>query len=465
MDFTKRIYAFVTFLLCFTFILPQNVHGEEDKETEFRITILKTSGEPQVGMILKINGRSDKYLSNEQGVITFQYKIDKSYNRLANIYFPGDETKAATSFVLKETETSKTIYLDSQEDIASFKQNNKTVTIEGFVKDSSQKPIQGAIISIQGTGRKVLSDEIGLFRIEADYNHPITIRAERMENRSLNITTFLQHPDEPYTVIMYRKNSTRIYSVVEEMPEYPGGMKAFVNYLKRKLVYPPQAKKENLEGVVAVQFVVEKDGRITSPTVVRSLRADMDSAALTAIRNMPNWIPAREHGMRVRCKYSVPVQFKIERPKPAPKKTPLATDTIAAPKDSLGTDSLATDSLKKIVLPGDSLLKDSLRIKPDSLLQRGDSLLLRPDSLTALNDSLVVSNDSIAAQPTTDQPADKPKKKKHICTLLPLVIRYKRLKLNYNINRHGFMLLSLKRSLHKSVLFFPVRPLENSYRK
>lgn len=411
MDFTKRIYAFVTFLLCFTFILPQNVHGEEDKETEFRITILKTSGEPQVGMILKINGRSDKYLSNEQGVITFQYKIDKSYNRLANIYFPGDETKAATSFVLKETETSKTIYLDSQEDIASFKQNNKTVTIEGFVKDSSQKPIQGAIISIQGTGRKVLSDEIGLFRIEADYNHPITIRAERMENRLLNITTFLQHPDEPYTVIMYRKNSTRIYSVVEEMPEYPGGMKAFVNYLKRKLVYPPQAKKENLEGVVAVQFVVEKDGRITSPTVVRSLRADMDSAALTAIRNMPNWIPAREHGMRVRCKYSVPVQFKIERPKPAPKKTPLATDTIAAPKDSLGTDSLATDSLKKIVLPGDSLLKDSLRIKPNSLLQRGDSLLLRPDSLTALNDSLVVSNDSIAAQPTTDQPADKPKKR------------------------------------------------------
>lgn len=411
MDFTKRIYAFVTFLLCFTFILPQNVHGEEDKETEFRITILKTSGEPQVGMILKINGRSDKYLSNEQGVITFQYKIDKSYNRLANIYFPGDETKAATSFVLKETETSKTIYLDSQEDIASFKQNNKTVTIEGFVKDSSQKPIQGAIISIQGTGRKVLSDETGLFRIEADYNHPITIRAERMENRSLNITTFLQHPDEPYTVIMYRKNSTRIYSVVEEMPEYPGGMKAFVNYLKRKLVYPPQAKKENLEGVVAVQFVVEKDGRITSPTVVRSLRADMDSAALTAIRNMPNWIPAREHGMRVRCKYSVPVQFKIERPKPAPKKTPLATDTIAAPKDSLVTDSLATDSLKKIVLPGDSLLKDSLRIKPDSLLQRGDSLLLRPDSLTTLNDSLVVSNDSIAAQPTTDQPADKPKKR------------------------------------------------------
>ena len=312
MDFTKRIYAFVTFLLCFTFILPQNVHGEEDKETEFRITILKTSGEPQVGMILKINGRSDKYLSNEQGVITFQYKIDKSYNRLANIYFPGDETKAATSFVLKETETSKTIYLDSQEDIASFKQNNKTVTIEGFVKDSSQKPIQGAIISIQGTGRKVLSDEIGLFRIEADYNHPITIRAERMENRSLNITTFLQHPDEPYTVIMYRKNSTRIYSVVEEMPEYPGGMKAFVNYLKRKLVYPPQAKKENLEGVVAVQFVVEKDGSISDTQIIKCGNPLLNDEALRVVNSMPKWKPGEQRGNPVRCKFTVPVMFKLQ---------------------------------------------------------------------------------------------------------------------------------------------------------
>ena len=55
------------------------------KKRNFVSQFWKTSGEPQVGMILKINGRSDKYLSNEQGVITFQYKIDKSYNRLANI--------------------------------------------------------------------------------------------------------------------------------------------------------------------------------------------------------------------------------------------------------------------------------------------------------------------------------------------------------------------------------------------
>ena len=64
--------------------------GDRRGETGISVSQFeKTSGEPQVGMILKINGRSDKHLSNEQGVITFQYKIDKSYNRLGKYLFSG----------------------------------------------------------------------------------------------------------------------------------------------------------------------------------------------------------------------------------------------------------------------------------------------------------------------------------------------------------------------------------------
>ena len=115
---------------------------------------------------------------------------------------------------------------------------------------------------------------------------------------------------------MQRKSSSRIYASAEQMPQYPGGMKAFQNYLKRNLKYPPQAKRDSIEGVVAIQFVVERNGRITSPVIVRSLEPSMDTVALNVIRNMPRWIPAKDHGTIVRCKYSVPVQFKIERPKP-----------------------------------------------------------------------------------------------------------------------------------------------------
>lgn len=122
---------------------------------------------------------------------------------------------------------------------------------------------------------------------------------------------------------MKEKSAGRVYSVVSQMPEFPrGGMKAFVNYLKRNLVYPPQALRDSIEGVVAVQFVVETNGEITSPVIVRHLEASMDTAALTAIRNMPRWIPGKENGRAVRCKYSVPVQFKIPRKAPEPKETP-----------------------------------------------------------------------------------------------------------------------------------------------
>lgn len=137
----------------------------------------------------------------------------------------------------------------------------------------------------------------------------------------------------------------------------------------------------------------------------------MDSAALTAIRQMPNWIPARESGMRVRCKYSVPVQFKIEKPKPAPQKPVTPVKTSATPKDTIPTDSLANDSLKLLGLSGDSIKQMPVQLKRDSLLLKGDSLSFQTDSLTILNDSTVLKNDSTALKPATDTPADKPKKR------------------------------------------------------
>lgn len=408
MSSIQKIHTFFISLICLLSFLPVKMSGQE-KETEFRITVLKTSGEPQQGVILKITGKNDKYFSDEKGIISFRYEINPAFTRTANLYFPGNETTSVATLSLEDTEVNKTFYLDRPEDIAAFKQSNRTIPVEGFVKDEAGKPIAGAVVSIQGTGRKALSDEIGLFHIEADYSHPITVRAPRMENRSLDINVFLQHPEEPYTVRMRRKNATRIYSVVEQMPEYPGGMKAFMRYLKRNLVYPPQAKKDKIEGVVAIQFVVEKDGRITSPAIVRSLQADMDTAALNVVRNMPNWIPGRDHGMRVRCKYSVPVQFKIELPKPAPQKPAIPADSVTLGKDTLQTDSLATDSLRKVMLPNDSLKTDSLQLKADSMFLKGDSLLLRSDSLLVANDSIAAS-DSIA-KAKVDNATDKPKKR------------------------------------------------------
>lgn len=418
----KRHTLLYTWLACLCLFLPLAAQGAGIKTT-FRITVLKTNGEPQPGMILKISSRNQEYIGDAQGVITFQYEIEDSYTRSANLYFPTDRDKPVASFALEPENATKTFYLDSPQDIVAYKQSQQTFPIEGYVTTASGEPITGAVVSIQGTGRRVTTDEIGLFQIDADYNHPITVRADGMENQSVSIQAFLQNPNEPYTIVMQRKSSSRIYASAEQMPQYPGGMKAFQNYLKRNLKYPPQAKRDSIEGVVAIQFVVERNGRITSPVIVRSLEPSMDTVALNVIRNMPRWIPAKDHGTIVRCKYSVPVQFKIERPKPVQPKPLLANKDSILHKDSLLADSLRIDSvsmdslrLKKLIpdsLQTDSLRlrPDSLRLLPDSLRMPNDSLLLKKDSLLAPADSLVAPKDSLTQTPDTNAEPQKPKKR------------------------------------------------------
>lgn len=305
--------SIITFLLLCAGIA--SAMAQVKKEVQFRITVLKTTGDPQPGMILKVVGQTDKYVGDAQGVISFKLELEKDMFRSASLYFPSDENRSVSFMTLNEKETSKTYYIDSPEDLLAYKQKNTTIEVEGIIKDTAGKPVANAIISVQGTGRKATSDEAGLFKIAADYNHPITLRADGMENQSLAISRFLQNPEEAYRITMFRKNASKIYSVVDKMPEFPGGMKAFQNYLNRHLKYPAQAKKEKKEGVVVVQFIVEPNGNISSPTVMRGLEATMDSAAIAAIRTMPKWNPGEDNGMSVRCKYSVPVQFKITSPK------------------------------------------------------------------------------------------------------------------------------------------------------
>ena len=309
------IYIFAG-LICCLITLPQvGASPLENKKQRFRITVLNTGGEPQQGIILKVAGYSSEYISDEQGLIDFEQSIDNNYVRTANFYFPTDKNRTIKSLRLDEAAQDTIIRIDRPEDLARFKQSGKTLLVNGVLKEGG-KPVPHAEISIQGTGKHTFSNAQGEFSIEADYSHLIMIRAERMENKYLDIESFLQNPNQPLEIRMTKKGADRVYHVVEKMPEYPGGMKAFFNYIRRKAHTTELAEKTQKEGAVMIQFIVEKDGSITSPSIVRGLDARLDTAALDAIIVMPDWIPAQEHGVNVRCKYSVPVPFK--KPKPAP---------------------------------------------------------------------------------------------------------------------------------------------------
>ena len=104
-----------------------------------------------------------------------------------------------------------------------------------------------------------------------------------------------------------------IYMVVEKMPEFPGGMEAMWKFLSDHLNYPEEAREKNIEGRSIIQFIVEKDGTISNIELVRSAGdKSLDKEALRVVRMMPKWKPGSQKDNIVRCKYTLPVSFKLK---------------------------------------------------------------------------------------------------------------------------------------------------------
>ena len=101
------------------------------------------------------------------------------------------------------------------------------------------------------------------------------------------------------------------YTVVEEMPEFPGGNDALFAYVGKELKYPEQAIEDGIEGAVVVTFVVEADGKITGVKVIRGIGGGCDEEAVRVVRGMPNWKPGKMGGKAVRVKYNLPIRYKL----------------------------------------------------------------------------------------------------------------------------------------------------------
>ena len=104
--------------------------------------------------------------------------------------------------------------------------------------------------------------------------------------------------------------SIKTYSQSLIPPEFPGGKRAFSDYLNKNLKWPKDSS-EDAQGIVFVSFFVEKDGRLNDIKVVKSMSPAFDTEALKVITNSPKWIPARRGGQLIKSKYSATVRFYI----------------------------------------------------------------------------------------------------------------------------------------------------------
>ena len=114
-------------------------------------------------------------------------------------------------------------------------------------------------------------------------------------------------------VIAQGVEGEKVFDVIEQMPEFPGGHQSLFNWLSANVKYPTIAEEFGLQGRVIVTFVIERDGSITDArVVVKSVDPSLDKEALRVVSSMPRWKPGKHKGETVRVKYTVPVTFRLQ---------------------------------------------------------------------------------------------------------------------------------------------------------
>ena len=109
-----------------------------------------------------------------------------------------------------------------------------------------------------------------------------------------------------------KKAASEVFTVVEKMPIFPGGVSSLLSFISKSIEYPAIAQENGIEGRVICTFIVNADGSISGAEVVRSVDPSIDKEALRVIGLMPKWTPGEQRGQKVRVKYTIPISFKLQ---------------------------------------------------------------------------------------------------------------------------------------------------------
>ena len=154
--------------------------------------------------------------------------------------------------------------------------------------------------------------------VAVKYTVPVTFRLQRADGTSSVPND--DNDNEGIMVVGYgssnsdnqSSSSNQVFTMVEKMPNFPGGQSALISFLAKTIQYPKEAQEKGIQGVVVCSFIVEKDGSLSDVTVIRGLDPVLDKEALRVIGEMPKWTPGTQRGQAVRVKYTVPLTFRLQ---------------------------------------------------------------------------------------------------------------------------------------------------------
>lgn len=117
--------------------------------------------------------------------------------------------------------------------------------------------------------------------------------------------------EEPVQEVVVVEDENKIFTVVEQQPEFQGGYEAMMNFIKKNMRYPASARRMGVDGTVYVSFVVSKDGSISEVKTIRGISADCDKEAMRVVSMMPPWRPGKQNGKPVFVRFVLPIKFKL----------------------------------------------------------------------------------------------------------------------------------------------------------
>ena len=225
----------------------------------------------------------------------------------------------------------------------TYSKPNGLILVKGtVVDDATGKAIRGASILERGTTNGTISDENGKFSLRVTENSVIVvsfvgkqtcsfvasaIEVKNMKDKPIRMKDEVQVTDE-VVVVGYEQEEVpqkekvpqasksekeEVFMIVEQMPEYPGGMSELMKYVARNIKYPADAVREKKQGRVIVQFTVGADGYTSDFSIMRSVSPSLDAEAIRVLANMPKWTPGMQRGKAVPVKFTVPVTFRLEK--------------------------------------------------------------------------------------------------------------------------------------------------------
>ena len=372
----------------------QNIHEFEADESviaqgidakKYQLLLIKKA----VGTRLYSMANSFNHSSLKKRITMMIRKKSNPWARVKYLYVLPLATVAVTVFARPEVsqpleEISNVKVSDLSDAMKTYtdknQQNNqsapdKKIRLSMKVVDETGQPVPQATVVIANTSNGTLTDDDGHFSLEVGEDQSLWISYVGMESKNISVKDCIKQTDKTIRLTSATNEldltvspsapkpavqNGETFTVVEQMPEYPGGMKALMGYLAENIQYPAECQKAGIQGRVIVQFVVKADGSLDNFEIKRSVNPLLDAEALRVIKTTPKWKPGTQHGKPVDVKFTIPVTFSL------PDK----------PKEHTPTGNISDSSL---TLKKTLFIIDGKEVEPKALNE------INPDQISSIN--------------------------------------------------------------------------------